>query len=482
MFPTHSKTRRYFQRGLFDGLTSFRELEGRISGLATKGERGDSFEVFAEAYLATVAVERAKHVWPGASVPHSLRKRLALTIGDKGVDGIFETQLGEHHAYQVKFRTGRPSLTWDELSTFIGLADRVERRVLFTNCDRFADVVKQRSGFYAITGNDLDKLELQDFAVIRAWLEGARIERQPKNPLPHQAQAIDNLLSALRDQNRATALMACGTGKTLVALWVAERIGVQNILVLVPSLALLRQTLHEWVRETSWQSFAHLCVCSDPTVKPDSDEIVVRPTDLDFPVTTDSAEVRAFLAAKFDGVKLVFSTYQSAHVVAAGMKRSDAFDLAIFDEAHRTAGREGVHFGFALNAKNLPIRKRLFLTATPRHYDIRRRDKEGDARLVYSMDAPEIYGPIAHKLTFAEAARRGIICDYKVIISVVTSDMVNDHLLRHGEVIVKGDAVKARHVANQLALQAAVEKHGAGKIFTFHRSVASAAAFTSDGP
>src|SRR6266513_1858171 len=481
MSPTHPKTRTYFQRGLFDGLTSFRELEGRISGLATKGERGDAFEIFAEAYLATIAVEKAKRVWPGASVPRSLRKRLALTIGDKGVDGIFETQLGEYHAYQAKFRTCRPSLTWDELSTFIGLADRVGQRVLFTNCDRFADVVKQRTGFYAITGNDLDKLEPQDFSFICAWLAGARIERQPKNPLPHQSEAIDNLLPALREHDRATALMACGTGKTLVALWVAQRMGVQNILVLVPSLALLRQTLHEWARETSWQSFAHLCVCSDPTVKPDSDEIILRSSDLDFPVTTDSAQVRGFLAAKFDGVKLIFSTYQSAHVVAAGMKRGNAFDLAIFDEAHKTAGREGVHFGFALNDKRLPIRKRLFLTATPRHYDVGKRDKEGDARIVYSMDAPEIYGPVAHKITFAEAAQRGIICIYKVIISVVTSDMVNDHLLRHGEVIVKGDAVKARHAANQLALQAAVAQHGVGKIFTFHRSVASAAAFTSNG-
>ena len=204
MSPIHPKTRSYFQRGLFDGLATFRELEGRIGGLATKGERGAAFEVFAEAYLATVAVEKTKHVWPGASVPYSMRKRLALTIGVKGVDGIFETQLGEYHAYQAKFRTGRPSLTWDELSTFIGLADRVEQRVLFTNCDRFADVVRQRIGFYAITGNDLDKLEPQDFVVIRAWLEGARIARQRKTPLPHQAEALDDILPALRDQTRAT--------------------------------------------------------------------------------------------------------------------------------------------------------------------------------------------------------------------------------------------------------------------------------------
>ena len=63
------------------------------------------------------------------------------------------------------------------------------------------------------------------------------------------------------------------------------------------------------------------------------------------------------------------------------------------------------------------------MTATPRHYDVRKKDKEGDKKLVYSMDVPETYGPIAHTLSFAEAAERGIICSYKVIISVVTSDM-----------------------------------------------------------
>ena len=429
--PTHPKAPLYLQRGIFDGLKNFRELESRISALPTAQERGEAFEVFAEAYLATVAVEKARQVWPGASVPPSVRKRLALTIGDNGVDGIFETPLGETHAYQAKFRTGRPSLTWDELSTFIGLADRVDRRVLITNCDRFAGLVKERTAFYAITGNDLDKLEPQDFAALRAWLAGAQVARTRKTPLPHQAEAGDRILAALREHDRATAFMACGTGKTLVALWVAERMGVRNILVLVPSLALLGQTLHEWAWETSWPALAHLCVCSDPAVQAGSDEIILRSSDLDFPVTTDRARVREFLAARYAGVRLVFSTYQSAHVVAAGLPPGAAFDLAIFDEAHKTAGREGVHFGFALSDKNLAIRKRLFPTATPRHYDLRLRDREGDARLVYSMDAPEIYGPVAHQLTFAEAARRGIICHYRVIISVVTSDMVNARSSRH---------------------------------------------------
>ena len=152
----------------------------------------------------------------------------------------------------------------------------------------------------------------------------------------------------------------------------------------------------------------------------------------------------------------------------------DAFDLAIFDEAHKTAGREGAKFGFALEDRNLPIAKRVFLTATPRHYDVRKKDKEGDKALVYSMDQPATYGPIVHTLSFAKAAERGIICNYKIIISIVTSDMINADLLSRGEVIVEGDVIRARTVANQIAIQKACEEHDLKKIFSFHRSVASA--------
>ena len=218
--------------------------------------------------------------------------------------------------------------------------------------------------------------------------------------------------------------MACGTGKTFVALWVAEAIAKRTVLVLVPSLALLRQTLREWVKNTTWERFNYLCVCSDPSVTHGVDELVVRPTELEFPVKTDPKAVEEFLTHPFAGVKIIFSTYQSADVVARGMPRGLWFDIGIFDEAHKTAGREGAKFSFALKDKNLPIRKRLFLTATPRHYDLKRRDAEGEPVEVYSMNRPEIYGPVVHTLSFAEAAKQKIICNYKVVISVVTSEML----------------------------------------------------------
>ena len=274
--------------------------------------------------------------------------------------------------------------------------------------------------------------------------------------------------------------MACGTGKTLLALWAAESTQAKRVLVLVPSLNLLRQTLHEWAKWTNWgERFRYLCVCSDPKVAKGIDEIEIRPEDADFPVRTDPAIVGRFLDGSGDAVSVVFCTYQSAPVVGKAMQGRQPFDLGIFDEAHKTTGREGIRYAFALHDKNLPIRKRLFLTATPRHYDIGKRDKEGDFAVV-SMDDEAIYGLVAHRLTFARAAEQKIIVPYKAVISVVDSEMIDNALMDQSEVAIEGDPVRAKWVAHQIALKRAVEEHNLKRVITFHTSIKAAAAFASD--
>jgi predicted helicase len=481
--PKHPKAGRYLQRNLFDGLARFTDLEQRIADLPTKQERGDAFEVFVEAYLSTKPLHQAKTVWPFSAIPLAIKDRFALGQSDVGADGVFETHLGDYHAYQAKFRTDRPSLTWEELSTFMGLTDQIAERVVITNCDELSTVLSDRRGFYAIRGTDLDRLQAEDFEAIRNWLAGAIVKHTRKTPLPRQQDALDAIVKTLTEHDRATILMPCGTGKTLVSLWAAEQLGNKKILVLVPSLALISQTLHEWLKETRWHNPSFLCVCSDPTVTSRAeDTLALHQADVDFPVTTEREAVQTFLERKTDGVKVIFSTYQSARVVAAGMGETERVDFGIFDEAHKTAGRENAQFGFALQDANLPIAKRLCMTATPRHYDVRKRDKEGEAKLVYSMDVPEVYGPVAYRLSFAQAVQDRMICGYKVLISVVTGAMVNDELLRRGAVKVEEDDVKARQVANQLSIKDAIEKYRIRKVITFHKSVAAAVSFTAHGP
>ena len=480
--PKHPKAGVYLRCKLFDGISKFTELEHRIAELPTNQERGDAFEVFAEAYLSTQRLYQTKTVWPISMLPMTIRDRYALGQSDVGVDGMFETHLGEFHAYQAKFRTGRPALTWEELSTFIGLTDRIAERLVFTNCNELSAVVTDRRGFYAIRGTDLDRLQAEDFEVMHSWLSGAVLERKCKSPVPRQQEALDAILNTLKNENRATIVMPCGTGKTLVALWAAEQLESKSVLVLVPSLALVSQTLRTWLKETCWMNASFLCVCSDPTVTSDTDSLVLHQADVDFPVTTDSKTVQTFLERATDWVKVVFSTYQSARVVAAGMGRLGRFDIGIFDEAHKTAGREGALFSFALHDTNLPIAKRLFMTATPRHYKVRQGENGRETRLAYSMDVPELYGPTAYRLSFAQAVKENMICDYRVLISVITTEMVNEEMLRNGEVMVAGNAIKARQVANQLAVKDVLDKYKVGKVITFHKSVSAAASFTAVGP
>lgn len=480
--PLHPKATGFQRTGLFAGLKSFGELEARIAKLEDEQARGAALEVFAEACLATQRVYQAREVWPGNSMPAVLRQQLRLPMTDMGIDGMFVTAGDEPVCYQSKFRTGRPALTWTELSTFYGLADGGQRRLVFTNCDEIARVAEERLGAIFVRGSDLDRLTPEDFQIIEAWLAERPATPKKHDPKPHQGVALNDIVGALSRGPRATALMACGSGKTLVALWTAERLGARTVLILLPSLALVRQTLHEWLHQTSWPDVQFLCVCSDPTVQQEEDSLLVRPSDLDFAVTTQSAEVRRFLERPTDSVRLVFSTYQSSQVVAAAVAGLPPFDFGVFDEAHKTAGRDGARFALALKDENLPIARRLFMTATPRHYDVAKKDKFGESKVVFSMDVPEAYGPVVHRLPFSAAAKAGIITDYKVIISVVTSEMVTNEALRLGVVLVEGDEVKARQVANQIALKSAIEKYNVSKVFTFHSKVDSAKSFTSGGP
>ena len=90
------------------------------------------FEVFAEAYFKTQSLAQADEIWPDSALPQGIRNELGLPPMDMGIDGVFKTYDDKYHAYQVKYRTNRLGLSWEELSTFMGLSDQSDKRVRFT--------------------------------------------------------------------------------------------------------------------------------------------------------------------------------------------------------------------------------------------------------------------------------------------------------------------------------------------------------------
>lgn len=481
--PQHPKAVVHFKNGLFDGLNTFQELEERLAAIEVDKEKGDAFEVFVEAYLATQRRHEASNVWPLGTAPLPLLAKAGITSNDLGIDGLYVTPVGELNAYQVKFRANRPALTWRELSTFIGLADspNIRNRVLITNCEEFPDLLNQRTNFFCIKGAEFDRLDSEAFREIAEWVKGSSIHKKQKEPREHQKEAVGKILEEFAKADRATAVMACGTGKTLVGLWVMEALKSTKAVIFMPSLALIRQTLKEWLRETRIEQFSFLCVCSDQSVSEGIDSLVIHQADLDFEVTTDPKRIRAYLDSPFSGTKVVFTTYHSAPVIGEALTSGEKFDYGVFDEAHKTAGKKDKRSGFALDDCNITIQKRLFLTATPKRYNPLKRDDEGEAETILSMDDKRIYGNHCFSLSFGRAVDSGIICPYEVLISVITTDRVTNEMLRHGEVAIDGDNVTALQVAHQIAVRDAVSRYDVKKIFTFHSSVKAAYIFTEKG-
>ena len=262
------------------------------------------------------------------------------------------------------------------------------------------------------------------------------LELQPKfEPRPHQRSAIDNVFAGFETHDRGKMIMACGTGKTFTALKLAEELaekqgGRARILFAVPSISLLGQSMREWSANSALD-IRPFAVCSDTKVSKAAEDIKAH--ELEIPVTTDGeylAEQLGKGGKRAKGLQVVFTTYQSLQAVHEAQQRgADDFDLVICDEAHRTtgitlAGEEPSAFTRIHDPQYIKAARRLYMTATPRLYDDKVKDKADDhSAEIASMDDEAIFGPEFHRLGFGEAVEKGLLTDYKVLVIGVDEDV-----------------------------------------------------------
>lgn len=281
---------------------------------------------------------------------------------------------------------------------------------------------------------------------------------------PHQVDAINLGTEELLSADRAQVIMACGTGKTFVAQAISQNLSAKKLLILVPSLALISQTLMSWIEFGGVDLSKTILVCSDSYTENTSNEDQYTEVETPLRVTTECKEISKFIEAHSNDC-IVFCTYHSSMRLCSALPIGYTFDLAIYDEAHRTAGRVDKSFSFLLkDHTRLHIQKRLFLTATPKELII----KDNDQTDYYSMDDENIYGRVAYRLTLKEAIENGIICDYEILISVLQDSA--------GEVNSKDENYLPS--INAIELIKAMDKVQARKAFTYHSRVSEAVVFT----
>jgi len=408
---------------------------------ATEREKGTYYERLCAAYLThdPVQAEQYEQVWPWAewAAEHGWSRK------DVGIDLVAKLRGHEGFAaVQCKFYAPQHRIAKADIDSFLSASakDPFVRRVVMDSTEvdwsdnAEAMLIGQHVPVLRIGLVEMRASPIQ-WGVFAARQE---IVLEPKKELrPHQTDALQAVRVGLAVHDRGKVIMACGTGKTFTSLKIAEDLVGSDgmVLFLVPSLALMAQTVREWTGDTTTplRSFA---VCSDTQVgrrRVSKDDVAeISTLDLAFPATTDAAALAAGVADPAPGkMTVVFATYQSIQTVSDAQLRHGMgrFNLIICDEAHRTTGAtvDGQESNFVRVHRDDVVAgdKRIYMTATPRIYGDGAKAKASDLGVTLAtMDDEDTFGPTLFYRGFGWAVQEGWLTDYKVIVLTMDEGLV----------------------------------------------------------
>ena len=443
--------------GFADVLNSCRK------GAVSERTKGTRFEKCIYAYLKTDPkyATQFEDLWFWNEFPY--RKEFG-DGKDIGIDMVARTNTDDYWAIQCKCYQKEAYIRKRDVGTFLATSGKVFRsedqknhqfahRLLISSTNNWnseaENAIKNqnpavsRVGLSELEGApvDWDQLDKGIFGI------GARNKR--KELKPHQEAAVACAHKYFQNKDRGKLIMACGTGKTLTSLKIAEKETNDRgvILFLVPSIALLGQILNEWSFEAK-KGINAICVCSDSTVSRKnikSEEDFASVVDLALPASTDVSKIVERFKEKIkskDRMTVIFATYQSIDVVARAQAElinelgdEAIFDLIICDEAHRTTGvilagsKEESAFTKVHDNQIIRAKKRLYMTATPRLYNEASKQKSAQNDCILcSMDDEKLYGEEIYRMGFGEAVQNNLLSDYKVLVLTVAEDQVPTEL------------------------------------------------------
>ncbi|WP_375702444.1 DEAD/DEAH box helicase family protein, partial [Bartonella sp. AA89HNZF] len=194
---------------------------------------------------------------------------------DIGIDLIATIRdEGGYAAIQCKCYDASHIIKKEDIDSFIAASGKkiFTRRILIDSTETdWSDNVEltcegQEVRIQRINLFDLESSQI-DWGAYKEQGQAVLKEKPKKKLLDHQKEALKKVCEGLKEADRGKLIMACGTGKTFTSLKIAETLAGKGkrILFLVPSLALISQTIREWTEDTEipLRSFA---VCSDTQV------------------------------------------------------------------------------------------------------------------------------------------------------------------------------------------------------------------------
>ena len=227
-------------------------------------------------------------------------------------------------------------------------------------------------------------------------------------------------------------ILMCGYGKTLISLWITQKLNLQKIIIGVPNILLLNQ----WkkVIETLFKNFPCLLISGGVEIE----------------------DIIDFL--RLNNRKcILITTYSSSHKVCdATNKINFIFDMKINDEVHHLTSNnfndnESKTFVNILKINSI---KQISLTATLKLLE--NNDKIRSDDIIVSNDNVYYFGKIIDKKCLLDAITKNIICDY-VIQTIITDEENLNKLL--SEIDIKEVNDKRLFLSAYTSLKSIFEEH-----------------------
>jgi len=462
---------------ILENTTDWNQVFVRLLTIDSSGRlAGILFEKFAKLYFLhepSVSSDY-KNVWLFDEIPSFIKDKLKIGSIDRGIDLVLEDNEGKLIVVQCKFRLDQTkNLSWtkDKLVNLFAEGDRADSFLVFTNASGVDEYSRnKKKSFSMITLGDLLNLKEE---ILKKMSQTQVSEKIFFSPRTYQQEAIDTVVKGFKNNNRGQLILPCGAGKTFTSLWIKEEMNPQKTLVLLPSLALLKQIKVEWhSQQKEWMPY--LCICSEKDIDSKKDALLVHPYEIGRNVSTDVEEIKNFLLSH-DKYTL-YSTYQSLPVLGEALKiLNEKIDLVICDEAHKTSGLKNALFGYIHHNENIAVKKRLYMTATPRIVSktIKKNLKE-NLDIIADMSDIAVYGKEFYRMSFGEAIERKILVDYQII-AIGVSDVEVQNLIQQGSYSKEGTT--AEDIANNFALEKVMKKYNTKHAITFHSTIKRASDF-----
>ena len=353
---------------------------------------------------------------------------------DTGIDLMAETNHGQWCAIQCKCYADDGSLDLLRLDSFFSKATALEK-IHKKKIRLILVFTGERMTTHAIKRVKDHNCHVIDQQVLREgninWNDYPK-KLTRKKPLPlreYQKKAVKKTIDVLSHESRGKLIMACGTGKTLTSLRIAEEhagIG-KTVLYLVPSITLIQQTIQNWSANAKTE-YHYEAICSDSSVKVKGDDSNIiddgNINDIPIPATTDAKTLKKRLSKKHSNTMTVlFSTYQSIEVIKDAMG-DIAIDLILCDEAHRTTGIEGKLFQMVHDNDFIKAKKRIYMTATPKQFTTNLKKKHSN---LVDMDDEKTFGKTTYHYSFSEAVDNEDLCDFKIRVPVFSEGDIEQY-------------------------------------------------------